>query len=386
MVALDAQEVDLEIPGAEEAVKMVGLRWFIDRLEIEFSELAASFKQSKYWDYEGFNSAGDWMRFNCHMTSTAAADRINVGEHLYEMKGTTKAMDVGEVGFAHVTVMARTADSVGKVFDETQLLPLAKENSPGKFHYKCLHYRHSIDAQAYADAQAREAEGRRLRLSTAEDGSVLISGALDPIGGAVVRSALEPLARPSGVYDYRRPEQRYADALVELASNGGKHKVQLQVTTSLETLKGLSGAPAAEMEFSLPISSKTVERFACDCSVTRVLLNQESVVIDVGRAERTIKGPKRRALNARDQHCQWPGCERPASWCDGHHILHWIHGGGSELGNLTLLCARHHWKVHEGRWQLVKTQEGQILAVAPTPTFGLPRGPGWPLNRFASFP
>src|ERR1700694_3835380 len=220
MVELENPGVDLEIPGAEESIKLIAFRWFIDRMEIEFSEMAASFKQSKYWDYEGFNTAGDWMRFNCHMTSTAAADRINVGEHFYEMKGTTAAMDTGEIGFAHVTVMARTADAVGKAFDESQLLPLAKENSPGKFHYKCLHYRHSIDAQAYADTQAREAESRRLRLSTAEDGFLLISGSLDPIGGAVVRSALEPPARPSGAYDHRDPAKRYAEARAELASNG----------------------------------------------------------------------------------------------------------------------------------------------------------------------
>jgi hypothetical protein len=41
------------------------------------------------------------------------------------------------------------------------------------------------------------------------------------------------------------------------------------------------------MEFSLPVSSRTVERWACDCSVTRVLM-QDSVVIDVGRAKRVI--------------------------------------------------------------------------------------------------
>src|SRR6202049_959563 len=150
MVELDDPGVDLELPGAEESIKMVGLRWFIDRLEVEFSEMAASFKQSKYWDYEVFNIAGDGTRFSCHMTSTAAADRINVGEHLHEMKGTAAAMDAGEVGFAHVTVMARTAATVGKAFDEAQLLPIAKAKSPGKFHYECEHYRHSIDARAYA--------------------------------------------------------------------------------------------------------------------------------------------------------------------------------------------------------------------------------------------
>src|SRR5207249_5431440 len=71
---------------------------------------------------------------------------------------------------------------------------------------------------------------------------------------------------------------------VELAS-GGK-PANLQVTASVETLKGLAGAAGAEMEFSLPISSTAVQRMACDCSVTRVLLSQESVTIDVGRSKR----------------------------------------------------------------------------------------------------
>src|SRR6185437_16504063 len=99
--------------------------------------------------------------------------------------------------------------------------------------------------------------------------SLLISGVLDPVGGAAVRTALEPLARRSGAHDDRDLERRQADALVELASGGGS-QAQLQVTSSVETLLGLAGAPAAEVEFSLPVSSRVVERLACDCSVTRV--------------------------------------------------------------------------------------------------------------------
>ncbi|HEY2598712.1 MAG TPA: DUF222 domain-containing protein, partial [Candidatus Dormibacteraeota bacterium] len=90
-------------------------------------------------------------------------------------------------------------------------------------------------------------------------------------------------------------------------------------------------------EFSLPISAKAVERLACDCSLTRILLSSDSMVIDVGRAKRTISAPQRKALNARDQHCVWPGCDRPASWTSGHHLKHWIHGGGGDLPNLALL-------------------------------------------------
>ncbi|TMD74847.1 MAG: HNH endonuclease [Chloroflexi bacterium] len=117
-----------------------------------------------------------------------------------------------------------------------------------------------------------------------------------------------------------------------------------------------------------------MERWACDSSLTRVLL-QDSVVIDVSRAEPTIRGPKRRALNARDRHCQWPGCERTASNCDGHHLVYVMHGGSDELENLILLCTRHHRMVHEAGWQLVKTESGEIVTIAPTVTFGLPRGP-----------
>src|SRR5256712_8052669 len=131
------------------------------------------------------------------------------------------------------------------------------------------------------------------------------------------------------------------------------------------------------MEFSLPISSLAVQRIACDCSVTRVLLSQESLVMDVGRTTRIVSAPLKRALKARDCHCRWPGCERPASKCDGHHLVHWIEGGPTDLDNLVLLCRRHHRMVHEGGWQLIKTHDKQIVTIAPTITFGKLLPPYW---------
>ena len=123
--------------------------------------------------------------------------------------------------------------------------------------------------------------------------------------------------------------------MVEHLSGG--QPANLQVTATIETLKGLAGAAAAEMEFSLPISSTSVRRMACDCSVTRVLLSQDSIPVDVGRSKRVISGALGRALKARDGSCQWPRCERTASMCDGHHLVHWIEGGPTDLDNLVLL-------------------------------------------------
>src|SRR5438132_13412246 len=205
------------------------------------------------------------------------------------MAESAQAMQAGEIGFTHLVDMARTADAVGDAFVETKLLELARESSPGKFHYKCMHYRHSVDAKAVAKEQAELAESSFLHLNTQDDGGLFITGLLDPVGGALVRNALEPLARSSGADDYRDAPKRWADALVELAAS--KTRIQMQVTSSLETLLDLVGAPGAETEFSLPIASKTVERWACDSSLSRILM-QDSVVIDVGRSERTIKGPR----------------------------------------------------------------------------------------------
>jgi Domain of unknown function (DUF222)/HNH endonuclease len=355
--------------------RLIQRRRVIDLQEIAFAREAAEFAASNAWDEDGSVSAIDWMRFNCHMTAGAAANAVAVGESLERIPESHQAVVDGEIGFAHLAVMARTAEVLGERFDEKVLVEKAKENSPGKFFYICHHARHAADPKTYAAEQAEQVQQRRLKLSTWMDGSLLISGQLDPIGGAAVLAAFAPLARRSGAHDHRDQEQRNADALVELASGGGS-QAQIQVTSSLETLLGLAGAPAAEMEHSLPVSSKTIERLACDSSIARVLLNSESLVIDVGRSKRVVSETGRRALVARDGHCRWPDCDRPASRSAAHHVVHWIHGGSTDLENLILLCHRHHWMVHEGGWQIVRGDDGRMLTIPPLVTFGpSSRGP-----------
>jgi hypothetical protein len=348
----------------------------IDIQVLSLARDAAEIAASDAWEEDGSATAVDCIRFNGNMTSNAAADLIAVGKNLQRMPESRQAVYQGAIGYTHMKAMARTANAVGAKFEEAALLEKARENSPGKFYYICKHYRHAADREGYEAEQAESVENRRLWISKCEDGTVLLSGNFDPEGGAAILNKLEPRARKSGAHDDRSREKRNADALVELASGGGS-QAQIQVTSSVETLLGLSGAPAADMEHSsVPISSKTIERLACDSSIARILLDSESTVIDVGRSKRVVSEPARRALTARDGHCRWPGCERPASWSAAHHVVHWIHGGTTDLDNLILLCHRHHWMVHEGNWQIVRGDDGRMLAIPPTVTFGPPaRGP-----------
>src|SRR6202140_1100054 len=383
---LATQDVQPSSAGAEAGAELMQLLHQVNLLLLSASQAAARFAATDEYDRQGYASPIHWIPFICPQTSTAAADLIAVGAKLERVPESTQAVANGEIGFAHLKAMVRTANAVGARFDEPLLLSKAKENSPGKFYYLCNHYRHSAERKGYEGEQADLVENRKLWISTGEDGAVWINGVFDPIGGASIRTALEPLARRSDKHDDRCREKRMADALVDLSLHAldsglipqqGSQRTHLQVTTSLETLLGLPGASGADMEFSpMPVSSTTVERLACDASVTRIILDSRSNVIDVGRAKRTISGPARKALNVRDRGCTWPGCERPASWTTGHHIRHWIHGGTNDSSNLTLLCYRHHFNVHEGGWQIARGDDGRIVTIPPPVSCGLSsRGP-----------
>jgi hypothetical protein len=364
--------------------EMVHLRHQSDRLDLEFSKMASEFAATDEYRASGSVSPIHWIRHNCHMGSGAAADRVAVGDQAAGLQLSVDAVESGDIGFAHLTLIARTASAVEEAgserrIDEARLLAKARGVSVGRFRDFCFHARHMADSAAFVAGEISAVEARYFEMKLGEDGLYSLRGMLDGEGGATLRAALEPLARRSGRGDDRNRGRRLADALIELgAQAGGGVRAHLQVTTSLETLLQRAGAPAADVEHALPISARAMERLACDCNVTRILLNADSCVIDVGRSRRTISGPMRKALTARDKGCGWPGCDRPATWTSGHHIVFWTRGGPTDLPNLVLLCYRHHWMAHEGAWQLVRADDGRMLAVPPTMDGPLPRtrGPG----------
>jgi hypothetical protein len=98
--------------------------------------------------------------------------------------------------------------------------------------------------------------------------------------------------------------------------------------------------------------------------------------LDIGRNTRIVPQPMALLLAIRDKGRRYPGCNRPASWCQAHHIWHWPHGGPTQLDNLIALCRRHHHLIHQDRWHLqldatatltIKTPHGKLLISHPPP-------------------
>jgi hypothetical protein len=361
---------------------LVSLRTVINRLELEFAPDAARFAHA-YDEAVFINpSPYSWMREHCHMAAGAAVSAVCVGDNAGNLERSVDGLRDGRVGFAHLGLIASTAEAIGRsptatsLFDETRLLAKAESTPLRRFRIECAHLRHAADREAFLAAQVDAREWSSLRMRSLTDGGLELTGYLDAEGGALVRTALEPLAARRGADDDRCIQRRCADALAELCAHGldrgmvpqrASQRSHVQVTTTLETLLDLVGAPAGEMEHAGAIAGATVQRLACDATITRVLVDAASAIVDVGRSERVVPGATRRALNVRDRGCRWSGCDRSASWTAAHHVVHWARGGRTDLDNLVLLCSHHHWLVHEGGWQMARVDDGSVVTMRPRP-------------------
>jgi len=342
------------------------MRAVIDALELEFSSTARRAQQRGEHLVNGNITAASWIARTCGMSVTSAADRLCVGEQLESLPKVAAALVSGEIGYQSASVLSHLRDKLGEKrdrFDEDEMLAFARDFSVSGLRRLCAYAWHIADPDGFFNEAEENYTRRRFHISQMPDGMYAVDGLLDPETGASLKTAAETLAKRNGPEDDRSHSQRMQDAVGEIVKHAlgqgtlpRRHGVKphINLTTTLEGVKNELGAPPAELELSLPISTRTLERIACDCTMSRVLL-ADSTVIDVGRATRVVSAPTMRALRVRDKGCRFPGCDRQADWSSPHHIIHWARGGPGNLPNLVLLCHYHHRLVHEGGWQVIKS-------------------------------
>jgi uncharacterized protein DUF222 len=352
---------------------LIQVREGTDRLEAAFADGLRRFDKSGEYAADGALSIVAWLRWKCRLSGGAAAERVMIARQLEKLPKIDSAFASGDLGYQHAAAIARTAENVGAAAvrkEEGQLLEAAETLDPGQFTGVVKSFEHRVDA-AFALGEANRAYQRRyLHLGEATDGLVRIDGVLDGEGGATVRSALNALMPAPTKDDHRSAEQRRADALVELCRRGGRGegsgraRPQLIIRASLDTVAGTPGAPAGELEGGGSVPAATVQRIACDAAIIRITGRGE-LEHEMSHASRSVPPSTRRALEARDRQCVFPGCGRPPGWCDSHHLVWWIKGGPTTLPNLGLVCRPHHRKLHEEGWTLTRNGQGRWVATPP---------------------
>jgi Domain of unknown function (DUF222)/HNH endonuclease len=374
---LASEDVDA-VGGHELGDDLVCMRRLMDRLEAEFVRRVERFDRGRGALSEGAVSTVSWLRATCGLTGGGAADRVRMARMLGRLPRTTASFRAGRSSFANVALVARLAEEVGAdavAGVEETLVPAAEALDPGRMRILTAFTRHRLDADGALEADNRDHERRWFACDQVFGGAFVLRGELDAENGAVLKTALDALSSPSGPDDQRRGSQRRADALVELASRqlrDGRlpavhgQRPHLTVTADAATLRRLRGAPPADVLGVGPVHGETARRLACDSVLTLAAVAGSGAPLSIGRASRTIPAAIRTALGVRDGGCRFPGCDRPLSWTDGHHIRHWADGGETRVDNLVSLCRTHHRAVHEQGWEISLAADGQVVLVEPT--------------------
>ena len=162
------------------------------------------------------------------------------------------------------------------------------------------------------------------------------------------------------------------DAFVELIRIGttagseqilGAQRPAVRLHVTAADLDRRAGSGAFEGQ-TAPVSIATVERHACAAGLVPILFDGVGQPLDVGRDQRLFTSRQRIALAARDGGCRFPGCDRPPSWCEAHHIEHWYRDDGrTDVADGVLLCRHHHLLVHNNGWRVVR--DGGDYSVIP---------------------
>lgn len=251
--------------------------------------------------------------------------------------------------------------------------------------------RDDLDAAHVADRERMLRDLRFFSLTRRSDGMTRVTGLLDPASAAIVGAAYDAATSPRRGgprfvdatqasaadalrADERTTEQIACDTFVDLIRvatladpdrllGAQRHSVRVLVTAQdLATGTG-AGFFAGQTE---AVSIPTVQAQVCDSGILPIVFTADGRrPLRLGRERRLFSPAQRDALAARDGGCRFPSCERPASWCEAHHIRPWSEGGPTDVDAGVLLCRHHHLLIHDHRWRIEPSEEHGFVVIPP---------------------
>ena len=350
--------------------------------------LIAEFDRREGWGDGATRSCAHWLNWKCGIDLGAARERVRVAHALETLPRISAAMREGRLSYSKARAITRVASEA----TEETFLQIAIHGTAHHVEKLVRVFRRAKEAEELS-REAQQQERRGVMWFHEPDGSLVIKARLPAEGGALFINAMEAAVKAApptmtaaeqdaatersqflavSLESVDRLAHRRADALARITESYLKHgekelsspeRQQIVVHVDVQTLKN-STAGRCELENGPSLCAETVRRLACDASLLTVVENEEGEPLSVGRKTRAISPALRRALNARDRGCRFPGCPN-TRYVDAHHIRHWVHGGETKPSNLVSLCRFHHRQVHEGRVAIDVLDDGALCFRRP---------------------
>jgi hypothetical protein len=257
---------------------------------------------------------------------------------------------------------------------------LALRVAPDELFRRARRLRDELDAVGIAGRVAAQRDARTFSIWHQPDGMYRGRFLLDPEDGALVDAALQsimsprrggprfvdPAARASAeelLADPRTNEQLSADAFVDIvrlaidADPGtlfGARRPSVRISITTDQLASATGHGVIEGTVDA-VTVEGIDRLVCDAGVVALKFDRDGNCLNIGRDQRLFTTRQRAVLEHRDGGCRFPGCDRPPSQCEAHHIDEWhLQNGRTDVADGILLCRRHHMLLHNNCWQIVR--------------------------------
>jgi hypothetical protein len=156
--------------------------------------------------------------------------------------------------------------------------------------------------------------------------------------------------RPTAGADADGADSRNGIEIAEPISQG--RGAAVHVTVALSTLLGVDEQPGLLRGYGA-IPADVAREIAADRTSTwyRLVHDPAGRLVDV--SSKRYRPPKSliEFVQARDQYCRMPTCERAAEQCDIDHRHPFSAGGETSAANTDALCERHHVVKHSPGWR-----------------------------------
>jgi hypothetical protein len=340
---------------------VISMKRLIDASNAQLLVMVAEMDRREIPQTEHGLSTSGWLMHFCRMAATEAPGTVKTARALELMPEVAEKAVSGDITPNGVRLLAQARDKhPDEFFDhENVFADIATYLDPRELRQAVSLWEQQVDYPTALEDTGSARERRRFYFHQSYEGMWSTAGDIDPESGHVISTALHSLTDPANFDrdDNRSMPQRNADALTDICrfwldhsddtSISGGERPHITVTVPYDILTG-NERRLGEIDGNA-VNAEAIRRLACDAGIVRIVTDGESQPLDVGRRARTVTPAMRRALELRDAGCTWAGCTAPASWCDAHHIIHWVDGGVTALINLILLCRKHHTAVHNGK-------------------------------------
>jgi hypothetical protein len=327
--------------------------------------LIRRFDERAGWLKWGFQNCAEWLHWRCDLSLSACREKVRVAHTLKTLPAIGSAFAAGRLSYSKVRALTRVAHRG----NEDELLAFALKTTATRVEDRCRELRCGTEASTGEANRAYACRSLTLHRDPLR-GTMRITVELPLESGELIDKALDRAREASDASAPEFADERWsaqqADALVAMArdyltgksdaSAGGSEHYQVTVHVDRSALTDGRGRAG------LPLES--VRRLACDAETVVIVEDDEGQPLSVGRKTRTVSTAIKRALWARDKGCRFPGCGK-RRFVDAHHIRHWSGGGETALGNLLLLCSRHHRLVHEGGFRIEKDYQDRWFFKRP---------------------